>query len=139
MVEKNRGTWQDVLDYDKDKLKIDAAGRLRQAGMPYPHGDPYGLYRKEFTFKGIDGDRKWRFDLAWPSLMLAIEIEGGTGKRRDKPSRHLTSQGFDEDCVKYGEAAVMGWKVIRVTPRMIYDGTMMRLVKSALGEHGWLA
>lgn len=131
---KNEGTWQEVLDYHKEKLKVDAAAQLRAHGLPFAHGEPYGMLPKEFVFRGIHGGRKWRFDLAWLAAKVAIEIEGGTGRRRGQPSRHLTPKGFDEDCVKYGEAAAMGWRIIRVTPRMIYDDTMVNLAKTALRE-----
>lgn len=131
---RNRGTWEDVLDYERDKLKMDAALTLERE----LHLVPKGFESKEVMHRGIDGDRKWRFDLTLPHGVV-VEIEGGTGKNRKRPSRHLTPKGFNEDCVKYGEAAAMGWCVIRVTPRMIYDDTMVRLVKAALQRRGWEA
>ena len=57
--------------------------------------------------------RKWRFDFAWPGIMLAVEIEG---------KRHLTYAGFTEDCEKYNTATIMGWRVLRYTPRMVQAG-----------------
>lgn len=62
--------------------------------------------------------RMWRFDFAWPDRMLALEIDGGSWSG----GRHTTGQGFEADCEKYSEAAVLGWRVIRVTPRMVVDG-----------------
>lgn len=60
-------------------------------------------------------ERKWRFDFAWPEHMLAVEIDGGawTG------GRHVRGSGFTRDCEKMTEAALMGWRVLRLTPKMV--------------------
>jgi very-short-patch-repair endonuclease len=55
--------------------------------------------------------RKWRFDFAWPSVMVAVEIEGGTWAG----GRHNTGAGMAKDCDKYNAATQMGWKVLRFT------------------------
>lgn len=124
---KNQGTWQDVLDYDKNKLKEAAGAALeRELGFTFQ-----GYHSKEYVFRGFSQDRKWRFDLADAESMIAIEIEGGTGKDRTRKSRHLTPVGFEADCHKYGEAAATGWVILRVTPKMIYDGTMVHMVRVA--------
>jgi hypothetical protein len=125
---KNQGSWEDVVNYEKDKLKIDAGARLeRELGYTFQ-----GYNSKEYIFRGFSQTRQWRFDLADAKYMIAIEIEGGTGKNRNNPSRHLAPEGFQEDCHKYGQAAAMGWIVIRVTPKMIYDDTMIHMVRVAL-------
>ena len=56
--------------------------------------------------------RKWRFDFAFPAAKVAVEYEGTTG---GKGGRHQRREGYAEDAVKYTEAALLGWKVIRVT------------------------
>lgn len=63
----------------------------------------------------FDADRQWRFDFAWPSVRVAVEIEGGTFAR--KKSRHTTSSGHQADCEKYNAAAVAGWCVLRFTSK----------------------
>ncbi len=55
--------------------------------------------------------RKWRFDYAIPELMIAIEYEGGIFKK----GRHVRGKGYTDDCEKYNEAALRGWKVLRFT------------------------
>ena len=70
---------------------------------------------KEFKFHP---KRKWRFDFAWPKLMIALEVEGGT----HSGGRHVRGNGFDNDCEKYNEAAILGWTVLRVTSNMIKSG-----------------
>lgn len=72
--------------------------------------------------------RRWRFDFAYPDRLLAIEVEGGQWIG----GRHTTGKGFEADLEKYNEAALRGWIVIRVTPRMIDDGRAINLVVRGL-------
>lgn len=74
--------------------------------------------------------RLWCFDLAWPELLVAFEREGGTG--RIGKSRHTRPRGYEEDCCKYSEAAILGWCVVRATARMIEDGRALSLLTKAL-------
>jgi len=59
--------------------------------------------------------RRWRFDFAWPDRLVAVECEGGTWSE----GRHVRGKGFESDCWKYNSAAVLGWKVLRVTGGML--------------------
>lgn len=77
--------------------------------------------------------RRWRFDYAWPDLMVALEIEGGVYQA----GRHTRGNGYTEDCRKYSEAAVLGWCVVRATTGMMKDGSGHTLVERALALHGW--
>ena len=71
--------------------------------------------------------RKWRFDLAWPKDRVACEIEGGAWVA----GRHTRGPGFESDCEKYSTAAILGWRVIRVTPGMIKIGKAIKLLELA--------
>ena len=93
------------------------AFHIRAAGLP----DPV----REYKFHPM---RKWRFDMAWPVQMLAIEVEGGTWSG----GRHTTGSGFKSDCIKYNEATILGWRVLRVTGDMINDGTALKYAESAI-------
>jgi len=73
--------------------------------------------------------RKFRFDLAWPDIKVACEIEGGTWAGA---SRHTRPAGYERDCIKYSEAAILGWLVVRVTGHMVEDGRAVDLVARAL-------
>lgn len=53
--------------------------------------------------------RDWRFDYAWPGLLIALELEGGTFSG----GRHSTGAGMRADMEKYNEAALRGWLVLR--------------------------
>ena len=61
--------------------------------------------------------RKWRFDFAFPDQKVAVEIEGVTYS--GKGGRHQRAQGYEKDCVKYNEANLDGWCLLRFTPRQI--------------------
>jgi len=78
--------------------------------------------------------RKWRFDFAVRHGQfgngIAIEVEGGTWTG----GRHVRPASFEKDCEKYGEAAILGWRVIRVTGAMVKDGRALALVERALNE-----
>lgn len=76
--------------------------------------------------------RRWRFDLAWPEHMLAVEVEGGVWTS----GRHSRGAGFVADCEKYNEAMLAGWRVIRVTGLHIDNGAAMDWICRALVEQG---
>jgi hypothetical protein len=65
-------------------------------------------YVLEYTFHP---KRKWRADIAIPSLNVLIEYEGISSRK----SRHTTITGFSNDCEKYNQAQLIGWKVLRYT------------------------
>jgi hypothetical protein len=82
-----------------------------------------GLPRPEREWK-FDAKRRWRFDFAWPERMVALEVEGGvwTG------GRHTRGAGFVKDIEKYNRAAVLGWRLLRVTPdKLVSFGTFEML------------
>lgn len=87
------------------------------SGLPEP--------QREFLFHK---KRKWRFDLAWPDLLIAVEVEGGiwTG------GRHVRGEGYEADCEKYNEAQLAGWMVLRFTPGMIKRGKAWPVIEKAL-------
>ena len=66
--------------------------------------------QKEFKFHP---ERRWRFDLAWPGAMIAVEYEGIFSSK----SGHTTVGGYTGDCEKYNEAALLGWTLLRFTPK----------------------
>lgn len=74
--------------------------------------------------------RKWLFDFAWPEQKVALEIEGGawTG------GRHTRGKGYESDCAKYSEAAVLGWKVLRVTTGMLERGACWPWLDKTIGK-----
>lgn len=87
------------------------------------HGVPAPV--PEFKFHS---ERRWRFDYAWPSVKLALEVEGGifTG------GRHINPVGFTKDMEKYNAAAVLGWRVVRCTPSTLLKTETSKLLRAAL-------
>lgn len=90
-----------------------------QASSVPPHA-------REMRFHPIRG---WRFDFAWPEQKLALEVDGGTWSG----GRHTRGAGFERDCEKLNTAAIDGWRVLRVTGRMVRNGEAIKLVEKALG------
>ncbi len=91
--------------------------QLRLAGLPEPE--------REFLFHR---KRKWRFDLAWPELLIAVEVEGGIWVG----GRHVRGEGYEADCEKYNEAQLAGWMVLRFTPGMIKKGKAGEVIETAI-------
>jgi len=56
--------------------------------------------------------RKWRFDFAWPDLMVAVEIHGGIFQK--SPSGHRSISGMVKDMEKINAAQLGGWIVIQL-------------------------
>ena len=72
--------------------------------------------------------RRWRFDIASEELMIAIECEGGIWVN----GAHVRGKHFESDCLKYNEAAILGWTVLRFTPDMINDGRALQYAEYAV-------
>lgn len=72
--------------------------------------------------------RKWRFDYAIPSHKIAIEVEGGAWIN----GRHNRASGFLKDMEKYNAAAVLGWRLLRVTPQTLLLSETLQMVAEAV-------
>ena len=76
---------------------------------------------KEFRFHPV---RKWRADFAHLPSRTLIEIEGGISVN----GRHNRGAGFAADLEKYLEAALAGWRVVRLGPNELTTESVGRLV-----------
>jgi very-short-patch-repair endonuclease len=112
------------LTMDKSVLEQTFLFYVNAIGLPEPV--------REWRFHPV---RRWRFDFAWPhpDVMVAVECEGGIWSR----GRHVRGRGFEADCQKYNAAAVLGWKVLRVTGGMLDRDALgfLELLIEALGEN----
>jgi very-short-patch-repair endonuclease len=81
-------------------------------------------------YKLVPG-RLYRADFADPSTSLAIEIEGGQWCG----GRHNSGQGFEDDCAKYLECALLGWVVIRLTDNMLTKEVLERIANHIRTVH----
>ena len=74
--------------------------------------------------------RRWRFDLAWADLMLAAEVDGAVWTE----GRHTRGSGFVRDCEKMTEAALAGWRVLRLVTDWVPSGRALEYVRRALED-----
>ena len=96
--------------------------------LAFFHDENIPAPQLEFRFHG---ERKWRFDFAWPEKKVALEVEGGiwTG------GGHNRGPGYISDMEKYNIAALYGWRLFRVQPKdlcMVKTAALLRLA-----IHGW--
>lgn len=99
------------------------------------------VFKEAWAIHGLDGSdlttelqfhptRRWRFDIAFPSQKLAIELDGfGFGHQSIKQKR--------ADHEKQNAATELGWRVLRYTsyelkPNMIED-TIEQVVRVLCG------
>ena len=101
----------------RSQLEITLEFQCLAVGIPKPE--------REFRFAP---PRKWRFDLAWPQHMLAVEVEGGIWTK----GRHVRGSGFEKDADKRNRATVNGWRVLNFTPNHIKSGHAVALIEEAL-------
>jgi very-short-patch-repair endonuclease len=107
----------------KSDLEAKLLLHIRGVGLPEP-------VREHHFAKSIG--RRFRFDFAWPAHMLAVEVEGiGDGRAKN---RHTSRAGYAEDCVKYTEAAILGWRVLRFTGDQVDSGYAVGAILRAMGE-----
>jgi len=103
----------------EDESKQFILTRCRQLGLPEP------VEEHRFT-----PERRWRFDLAWPDVMLALEFEGGI----HSGGRHTRGKGYEADLAKYNVAALLGWRVLRVTHRDVVNDVATALLERAFAS-----
>lgn len=93
--------------------------QMSWVGLPEP--------TREFTFAK---PRRWRFDLAYPDLKIAIEVEGGIFIN----GAHTRGKGYEDDLEKYNKATLLGWKLIRVSAGMIKSGDALQTIEKILDQ-----
>jgi very-short-patch-repair endonuclease len=94
-------------DHSKDKeLEETLLGQLRALRLPKPE--------REYKFHPA---RLWRFDMAWPGVKFAVEVDGGTWVE----GGHNRGKHMESDAEKGCEAVLLGWRVIHVTTDMVED------------------
>lgn len=75
--------------------------------------------------------RKFRFDFAWPSVKIAVEIDGGTfGFNKG----HAGAIVFQKDCIKQNFAMELGWRVFRADTVMVKKIDFAQQVKRAINK-----
>lgn len=86
-----------------------------------------GIKEPEYEIR-FHPKRKWRFDIAWQSHKLALEVEGGiwSGVGHSHPTNII------RDIKKYNAAQILGWRVLRVVPNELCSQYTIQLLKQAM-------
>jgi len=74
------------------------------------------------------GLKDYRFDFAWPDLMIACECEGGAWIG----GRHTRGEGFLADLRKYEAAQRMGWTIYRTAGELIKSGNAVSTIETLI-------
>ena len=85
----------------------------------------------EYRFHPV---RKWRFDWAWPTLKVAVEVDGNAWAVKGG-GRH--SQ--DKDLEKTNYAVALGWRVFHFSPNMLNSdpaGCIELVMEALMGKSG---
>ena len=72
----------------------------------------------------------YKVDFGCRARKLALEVDGGTWTG----GRHTRGMGYEDDCRKFAEAAILGWRVIRATGDQVRTGAALQWVERALGR-----
>ena len=96
------------------ELEATLLWQMRALGLPDPE--------REYHFHPV---RKWRFDYAWPSMRLAVEVDGWGHQKLNR---------YTGDIEKMNAAALAGWRVLHVTGAMVRDGRGCALIEEAIQE-----
>ncbi|MCP4342087.1 MAG: hypothetical protein GY799_25195 [Desulfobulbaceae bacterium] len=115
-------------------LELKLGGQLQLLGVPEYRTEyrfaaihvalGYGL-RKRLALAGLND---WRFDMAWPNMKFAVEIEGGAWVH----GRHTRGKGFEDDLVKYHHGKRLGWDIYRCSGKLIDSGEAAILIRDIL-------
>jgi very-short-patch-repair endonuclease len=89
-------------------------------------------YAREFEFAKSEG-RNWRFDVAWPELMVAVEVDGVMW---DTQGRHQRPDHLAEQNNKQNTATALGWRVYRFTTAQVLSGHALETLEWAFKRQG---
>lgn len=81
--------------------------------------------RFEFHFHP---SRKFRFDLAWPDYLCAVEVQGGIWT----DGAHVRGAALLREFEKLRAACGLGWRVLPCTPDQLLTAEVARAVKTAI-------
>jgi hypothetical protein len=91
--------------------------QIKYAGLP----EPRSLFHPMKQFK-FHPERRWRFDLAWEDVKLAVELQGF--------GSHTSAKGLIADTEKFCEAAKLGWTVLPMLYKHVRDGRALGWVEA---------
>jgi hypothetical protein len=89
-----------------------------------------GLPRPEVEYPFAAPQRKFRWDYAWPAVLLACEVDGGLYVG----GRHSRGAGREKDMEKNAEGLLRGWRCLYVSPRHVRNGQAVAWLEQLLKE-----
>lgn len=117
----------------------------QELGIRFPEKE-YLLFGNHLPDRGIapDTPRHWygeklgnrrRFacDYFFPDLNVIVEIEGIAFLGR--MTRHTTPMGFEKDTIKYNAAAMIGYTLLRYSPRQLRAGLFQKDMEFLLNQY----
>lgn len=107
---------------ERTKLERMLFRRILEAGLPEPLAQH--LWARP--------ERLYRADFAWPAHMVLVEVQGGIWAAN--PGRHNRGSGYEADCSRDNLAAILGWRLLRFTERMIKSGEAVETITRALNQ-----
>ncbi|CAN5372631.1 hypothetical protein BH09CHL1_BH09CHL1_35230 [soil metagenome] len=90
----------------------------------------YGRVEHEYRFHPT---WKFRFDWAFPDLMIAFEYDGLM--RYGQNQGHASIGGILSDHEKLNEAQALGWKVFHINAKFIRNGSAFTLADQVLTQN----
>lgn len=122
-ISKGKRKALELVEMFRNELCIEAVTEYRFAAL-LTGGTGKGL-RERMKSHGL---KDWRFDIAIPEHMIAIELDGGTWTN----GRHSRGVGVISDMDKLNTATVHGWRVLRFTHTDHKHSHIIKLVRSLL-------
>lgn len=94
---------------------------------------PYGFPTPETEYR-FHQTRRWRFDFAWVSWQVAVEVNGGIWikGRSGRGGAHSLPSNIIRDMEKNNEATRLGWRVFEFTPRQLKTGEAQAFMKQVI-------
>lgn len=84
-------------------------------------------FEREFRF--YEG-RRWRADFKIVDYPILIEVEGGVWSN----GRHTRGKGFEGDCEKYNQAAILGYHVLKGSTAQVKSGKLLEDIKQLMSS-----
>jgi very-short-patch-repair endonuclease len=107
------------------------AVQLEQAGIPFEREYRFASPRRWRADFRVQGHRSTVGPIGFYNAIeyVLIEIDGGGFVA----GRHTRGTGFEKDAEKASAAAILGYRVIRCTPKHVDDGSCLSWIRQALG------
>jgi len=94
-----------------------------------------GIHLKELGYEDIEyeyeffSERRWRSDIAVPSIRLLVECDGGMWA-----GGHMRGAALERDYCKERTAQMLGWRFLRFTNREVLRGEAKAFLAAWLGR-----